>query len=378
PEALTGKLIDIVATVANTLAAFGERLSDGDVIITGSITPPLMIERDENAITHALDPIGEVSVRFSWAWAARRSGSANFQYQLALEMARFTRPVRLRRLGELVADDRGRPHRAGFQQRQQSLEMSAVAFDVGTQGLDIVARRLEAVRRRRDPHQFPAGLKHRVAAGADITADGVEHHVADRTDGGEILAVVVDHTVGTEAADIGVITGAGGRDHGGAEMLGKLHGKSGDAAGATLDQNGLTRFELRGIFNCRERGEADEPERRRLGMVERSGLLGDERGLDGDFFRVGAFDALVGHAEHGVADFEVSDARTDLADEAGKVAAENVRKVIQFIAALSDAHLVIGAIDAGRVNIDYRLAGAGHRIRGIAIVQHLRPAVVHQ
>ena len=67
PEALTGKLIDIVATVANTLATFGERLSDGDVIITGSITPPLMIERDENAITHALDPIGEVSVRFSWA-----------------------------------------------------------------------------------------------------------------------------------------------------------------------------------------------------------------------------------------------------------------------------------------------------------------------
>ena len=66
PEALTGKLIDIVATVANTLAAFGERLSGGDVIITGSISPPLMIERDENAITHALDPIGEVSVRFSW------------------------------------------------------------------------------------------------------------------------------------------------------------------------------------------------------------------------------------------------------------------------------------------------------------------------
>src|ERR1019366_3195285 len=72
--------------------------------------------------------------------------------------------------------------------------------NVGTQGLDIVARRLEAVRRRRDPHQFLAGLKHRVAAGADITADGIEHHVADRTDGGEILAVVVDHTVGTEAA----------------------------------------------------------------------------------------------------------------------------------------------------------------------------------
>jgi 2-keto-4-pentenoate hydratase len=65
PEALTGKLGDIVAHVANTLAAFGEKLAAGDVIITGSITPPLMIEADETALTHVLDPIGEVSVQFS-------------------------------------------------------------------------------------------------------------------------------------------------------------------------------------------------------------------------------------------------------------------------------------------------------------------------
>jgi 2-keto-4-pentenoate hydratase len=65
PEALTGKLPDIVAHVANTLAAFGERLSAGDVIITGSITPPIMIEADEKEMAHALDPIGEVSVHFT-------------------------------------------------------------------------------------------------------------------------------------------------------------------------------------------------------------------------------------------------------------------------------------------------------------------------
>ena len=64
PEALTGKLIETVAHVANTLAAFGETLSAGDIIITGSITPPLVIEGDETALTHALDPIGEVSVGF--------------------------------------------------------------------------------------------------------------------------------------------------------------------------------------------------------------------------------------------------------------------------------------------------------------------------
>lgn len=65
PEALTGKLPDIVAHVAGTLAAFGEKLSAGDIIITGSITPPIILEADETDLTHALDPIGEVSVCFT-------------------------------------------------------------------------------------------------------------------------------------------------------------------------------------------------------------------------------------------------------------------------------------------------------------------------
>lgn len=65
PEALTGKLLDIVAHVANTLAAFGEKLAAGDVIITGSITPPIMLEPDEVELAHALDPIGSVSVKFA-------------------------------------------------------------------------------------------------------------------------------------------------------------------------------------------------------------------------------------------------------------------------------------------------------------------------
>jgi 2-keto-4-pentenoate hydratase len=66
PEALTGKLLDVVALVASTLAAFGEKLSAGDIVITGSITPPPMIEPDETEFVHALDPIGEVTVNFTW------------------------------------------------------------------------------------------------------------------------------------------------------------------------------------------------------------------------------------------------------------------------------------------------------------------------
>jgi len=65
PEAATGKLIDTVRHVADLLGAFGERRRAGDVIIGGSVTPPVMVEPDEPGVTFALDPIGEVSVRFT-------------------------------------------------------------------------------------------------------------------------------------------------------------------------------------------------------------------------------------------------------------------------------------------------------------------------
>ena len=48
--------------VANVLDAMGERLRAGEVIITGSITPPIPIEPDETTLSHAIDPIGVVSV----------------------------------------------------------------------------------------------------------------------------------------------------------------------------------------------------------------------------------------------------------------------------------------------------------------------------
>ena len=69
-------------------------------------------------------------------------------------------------------------------------------------------------------------------------------------------------------------------------MLGELHAKPRDAAGAALDQNSLTGFELRRIFNCGERGEAGESQRGRLGMPQTNRLLGDDRGIDGNLFSV--------------------------------------------------------------------------------------------
>jgi 2-keto-4-pentenoate hydratase len=65
PEAATGKIVDIVRHVADLIAAFGERLSAGDVIIAGSVVPPLFVEPDETAVSYTLDPIGKVSVAFT-------------------------------------------------------------------------------------------------------------------------------------------------------------------------------------------------------------------------------------------------------------------------------------------------------------------------
>jgi 2-keto-4-pentenoate hydratase len=64
PQGTTGEWIGIVQHVADVLAAFGERLRAGEIIITGSVVAPLVIEPDEERIGFEVDPIGGVSVRF--------------------------------------------------------------------------------------------------------------------------------------------------------------------------------------------------------------------------------------------------------------------------------------------------------------------------
>jgi len=64
PQALTGDLIEIVRHVADTLAALGQTLRAGQIIITGSIVPPLWVEAGEE-IVFKLDPVGSVSIRFA-------------------------------------------------------------------------------------------------------------------------------------------------------------------------------------------------------------------------------------------------------------------------------------------------------------------------
>lgn len=62
--ALPGDPPALVAYVAEYLDAFGEKLRAGEVVICGSIVPPVQIESDEDSFRYALEPVGDVSVRF--------------------------------------------------------------------------------------------------------------------------------------------------------------------------------------------------------------------------------------------------------------------------------------------------------------------------
>lgn len=64
PQASTGDLILNVRHVANLLASLGETLRAGEVIITGSIIPPVGIDRTTE-IRYALDPIDTITIKLA-------------------------------------------------------------------------------------------------------------------------------------------------------------------------------------------------------------------------------------------------------------------------------------------------------------------------
>jgi 2-keto-4-pentenoate hydratase len=64
PYALTGEPARLVAHVANHLAAFGETLRAGDVILAGSIVPALAVTPGDR-LRYRLEPLGELTLEFA-------------------------------------------------------------------------------------------------------------------------------------------------------------------------------------------------------------------------------------------------------------------------------------------------------------------------
>jgi 2-keto-4-pentenoate hydratase len=63
-QSMTGELINIVRHVANLVAVFGESLRAGQIIIAGSLVPPLWVAPGEDILFH-LAPFDAISIRFA-------------------------------------------------------------------------------------------------------------------------------------------------------------------------------------------------------------------------------------------------------------------------------------------------------------------------
>src|SRR5215471_304259 len=218
-----------------------------------------------------------------------------------------------------------------------------------------------------------ARLEHRERPLRHVAADGVEDGVAIFRNFREILRAVVDDFIGAEAAHIVAVRRARGGDHAGADMPGKLNGEAGDAARPALDEDQLPALELQRILDRAQGGEPGERQGGGVNVRQAAGLLGDDRGLDRDLLGIGALLAGLANAEHGVAEAQILDAFADGADHAGKIAAQDIGKFHLLVVA--NAHLPIGAVDAGSDDIDHHLAWRGGRVGEIAVLQDLRPAV---
>ena len=64
PASITGEIVEVVRLAAESLAAVGERLRAGQVIITGSVVPPVQVQPGQDVAVR-LGPLGGLRVRLT-------------------------------------------------------------------------------------------------------------------------------------------------------------------------------------------------------------------------------------------------------------------------------------------------------------------------
>lgn len=64
PEANTGEIVEVVRLTAELLAAVGERLRAGDVVLTGSVVPPVAVAPGDHLAVE-LSPVGALTLRLA-------------------------------------------------------------------------------------------------------------------------------------------------------------------------------------------------------------------------------------------------------------------------------------------------------------------------
>ena len=142
-------------------------------------------------------------------------------------------------LGQAKELDIRRAHHARLIQFDNTFEMPASASNGWSQRRHISTLWFWRLRPRSDEGRTAAWFEHREGPLRNVAPDRVENSVAIGDSLGEILGVVVDDFIGAEAFHICMVRRTRGRDHTSSDMLGKLDGKTGDAARSTLDQDRL-------------------------------------------------------------------------------------------------------------------------------------------
>src|SRR5262245_21516768 len=304
---------------------------------------------------------------------------SHLQHQLAAEVSPLADALRFGSVAQRKGSYLWHPYRVRRMQFQNALKVWPVTTNCGAQRLHVGARRDGRGAARGDEGGAPTRLEDRKRARGDIATDSLEHGVHIGHDFGEVLLVVVDDLVGTEAGDVVAVGGTGRGDDVGADMFGELDGKARHSTGAALDENGLATLELERILDGDECRQANEREGRGLDVGESVRLAAKNSGFFRNFLGVGAIAPCRQYAKHGVANPEVGNPRAKRRDDAREVATEHIREVRDGAVGAALTHLAVGAVDAGRMNIDDDLASLRHGVRQIAIAQDVETTVaIHE
>src|SRR5438046_9097050 len=138
-------------------------------------------------------------------------------------------------LGQTMEFNLRRTHSTRLIQFDNTFEVAPPASHGRSQRRYIGALWFWRLRARSDEGRATASLEHCKGSLRHVAPHRVENGVAISDCLCEIASVVVDDFIGAEAAHIGMVRRTRSGDHVGADMLGKLNGKAGDAARPSLN-----------------------------------------------------------------------------------------------------------------------------------------------
>ena len=237
----------------------------------------------------------------------------------------------------------------GIECRAGDVERSLLREQAKVERLDVAGRLAE---QRHDSERRQA--VERLQEG--VLADGIIDHrhllaFRDLFNAFDEILARIDDRVGAAMGlrEFCFLVAADGADDGSAEMLCPLAQDRADAAGGRMQQDGVAGFDAVGLPDQILRRQALQHHRRRGLVVDAIGQL--EQAIGGYQSRLGVGAHRRGAIRDAIARLQIRDARADLFDDAGALAAEAARQL--------DRIKPRAVIDVDEIQTDRGVADAG-------------------